>query len=236
MTNSDDPPAAGNPAAAGVPPTPGTPVVTEMTSQRSVFLRSQYESLRAEVIKRLETRTQLVSIALVAFAALLSIGVQFHNADVVLIYPPLALFLSASWLAEERAIRTIAGFIRNVIEGSLDVVGWEHFIDTVRSSRKGYLLAIRGVFITSEILATSISLVIIKPLHEIAAVLHGAPVTTLLTAEYAALGVAILSIVLTTIQLSYRIDALVPKDGAYAIFIKNAYEKAAGNANVSPQA
>lgn len=196
----------------------GTPGF-QPSNDQLMFLRTQYQSLRDEIVKRLETRAQLVSITLVAFATLLGIGVQFRSPDVILIYPPLGLFLAGAWIADERAIRTIAGFIRNMIEETIGFVGWEHFAEQYRHSRPFHIVAIRGIFITSECLATAIAVAMIKPLDAVRIAMNGAGMAPLLTSEYAALLVAFVSVVVTTLEL-FTIQRIVPKNGDYLKLMK----------------
>jgi ABC-type polysaccharide/polyol phosphate export permease len=57
--------------------------------------KMEYETLRDEIIKRVELRQQLLSITLGFAGAFLGVAVSFPTTpSVALIYPPIALFLA----------------------------------------------------------------------------------------------------------------------------------------------
>lgn len=121
------------------------------------FLLAEYQALRNEILKRTEIQHQLISIALVALGALISVGMEL-SPPALLAYPMLALFLSAAWSANDIQIAQLGAYIRDEIEKELldDGLGWEHHISSERISKLiGYraLLATRGLFWGSEILA-----------------------------------------------------------------------------------
>ena len=78
---------------------------------------AEYSALREEILQRMRTEAQLTTFALVALGTLLAAGVQFKNADLILVYPFVALALAIAWAAWEIRIWTIFGI--GVAERSL---------------------------------------------------------------------------------------------------------------------
>lgn len=131
----------------------------------SSFLLAEYNTLRAEAIKRLELQNQLVAFTIVVFGTLLSVGLQSKNAAITFSYPILALFLSVSWAHFDYRIRQIGHYIRNRIENvaGLENMGWEHYMAT-DNTRLLYPLSIRGIFNITQLLAivTGVSVAVIN--------------------------------------------------------------------------
>lgn len=132
-----------------------------MTSA-SDFLLAEYSQLRSEILKRSEFQHQLISIALVAFGALISVGLR-DSPSALLAYPMLAMFLSASWSYNDIQIAQIGIYIRHRIEKKLidDGLGWEHAIVSDRASKRigaRIKLATRGILLVSQVLALGLYL------------------------------------------------------------------------------
>ncbi len=100
------------------------------------FLLAEYAQLKGEILKRSEFQHQLISIALVALGALITVGVKDSPAA-LLAYPMLALFLSAAWSYNDAQIAQLGIYIRYRIEDQLvgEGLGWEHAILSDRASR-----------------------------------------------------------------------------------------------------
>src|SRR5689334_19293985 len=59
---------------------------------------TEYNALRSTVIKRLEFRYQILNLILIVAGTFLTIGLQKDNpSSILLVYPILALFLTAIW-------------------------------------------------------------------------------------------------------------------------------------------
>jgi hypothetical protein len=132
------------------------------TIDPSDFLLAEYKELRGEILKRSEMQHQLISITLVAFAALATVGLK-DSPSALLAYPMLALFLSAAWSYNDIQIAQLGIYIRYRIEGQLvgGGLGWEHaLLSTGASKQIGSLikLATRGIFWGSEFLALGLYL------------------------------------------------------------------------------
>src|SRR6266446_5743070 len=120
----------------------------------SDFLLAEYAQLRSEILKRSEIQHQLISIALVALGALISVGLK-DSPSALLAYPMLAMFLSAGWSYNDIQIAQVGIYIRHRIEERLagDGLGWEHAIVSDRASKRigaRARLATRGILFGSE--------------------------------------------------------------------------------------
>lgn len=128
----------------------------------SQFLLAEYAQLKGEILKRSEFQHQLISIALVALGALITVGVRDSPAA-LLAYPMLALFLSAAWSYNDAQIAQLGIYIRHRIEEKLigEGLGWEHAILSDRASRiigARIKYATRGILWGSEFLAVGLYL------------------------------------------------------------------------------
>jgi len=126
------------------------------------FLLAEYSQLRSEILKRSEIQHQLISIALVALGALISVGLK-DSPSALLAYPMLAVFLSAAWSYNDIQIAQVGIYIRHRIEERLagDGLGWEHAIVSDRASRRigaRTKLSTRGILLGSEVLALGLYL------------------------------------------------------------------------------
>ncbi len=128
-----------------------------VTKDPAQFLLAEYAQLKAEILKRSEFQHQLISIALVALGALVSVGLK-ESPIAVLAYPMLALFLTSAWTYNDAQIAQLGIYIRYRIEENLigAGLGWEHAIkaDTVSPTiGKRIRIATRGILIGSEFMA-----------------------------------------------------------------------------------
>ncbi|PYS83088.1 MAG: hypothetical protein DMF70_07220 [Acidobacteria bacterium] len=128
-----------------------------ITKDPAQFLLAEYAQLKAEILKRSEFQHQLISIALVALGALVSVGLK-ESPIAVLAYPMLALFLSALWIYNDGQIAQLGIYIQYRIEENLigEGLGWEHAIKADPVSPiigKRIRIATRGILIGSELMA-----------------------------------------------------------------------------------
>jgi hypothetical protein len=82
-----------------------------------------------------------------------------------LIYPPLAIFLAASWLQNDLLINRIATYLREFIEKPVSVSnapGWEHYCEQKRETHRSAWLFLRfshgGIFFITQLMAVLIGL------------------------------------------------------------------------------
>ncbi len=141
---------------------------TSLPSDAQAALLAEYATLRAEILKRIEIRYQLISVAIVAPGTLLAFALQTHSTALTLLYPVFAYFLSVAWSDNERSIRQMAEYIRNRIEARLEYIAWEQ---TVSASNKlqprlgrwlNYQSA-RGIFLGTQLLTLFIGLALATP-------------------------------------------------------------------------
>ena len=133
------------------------------------FLLAEYAQLKAEILKRSEFQHQLISIALVALGALVSVGLK--DAPIaVLAYPMLAMFLASAWTYNDAQIAQLGIYIRYRIEENLigEGLGWEHAIKADSVSGvigKRIRIATRGILIGSEFMAIGLYLAARQSIH-----------------------------------------------------------------------
>jgi len=132
----------------------------------SAFLLAEYKELRAEILKRSEMQHQLISFALAALGALVTVGLK-EDLSALLVYPIVTLGLATGWAHHDLQIAQLGLYIRHRIEPRLaGPQGWEQTISTqVASKHIGRLakLATRGIFWTSTLLTLLIYVVRRQP-------------------------------------------------------------------------
>ncbi len=125
-------------------------------------LEMEYASLRGEILKRIEMRQQIVSITLTLAGIFLGIGIGTQS--VVLVYPPLAMFLAFGWAQNDFRIRDLAYYIRVKIEASIPGAGYETHVQEQRKTRKGLgswrfvILSHGGIFLLTQLMAIGIGI------------------------------------------------------------------------------
>lgn len=117
----------------------------------------EYGTLREEVLKRVESRQQTISIALTLAGAFLGLGWN-AGAVVILIYPMIAFLLAVGWAQNEIFIMQINSYIREHLEGEETGLGWQRFSQQRMSELRvlGWpleILAIGGIFILTQLMA-----------------------------------------------------------------------------------
>jgi hypothetical protein len=152
---------------------------------------AEYSALREDIQKRREIEYQLITLALIASGTIVTIGLQSRNASIMLVYPILALFLSASFLLQELGIIESSRYIQERIESKVgeDFIGFYHFFGMGSTGllRVANFLA-RAIFVGTQLLS----------------VLAGISVAKFNIAEIVLLIVAILSIIFTIFLLSAK--------------------------------
>ena len=137
-----------------------------MTNQEKDLLIAEYCALREEVLKRIELRFQMTSLALVALATLIGVGFQNHDASIILLYPILAVFLLSVHISNSFEIQKMTDYIRDHVElkAGIDNIGWQHYrirpdIDT----HKGLAYSgVRATLVASGLVAFVAGLSLLK--------------------------------------------------------------------------
>jgi len=123
----------------------------------SVIL-AEYASLRAEMLKRVEFRYQLINLTIIIAGTFLTIGLQPNvPAFVLLVYPILALFLVAGWAHNGQTIVSISKYINEHIRPKLKDLEWEGFARKHHVSFYG-TLSTSGLVLTTQFLAIGLAL------------------------------------------------------------------------------
>ncbi len=129
--------------------------------QAHALLVAEYTTLIEEKLKRMEVQNQIVSLTVIIFGTLLTIGLQVRSASVILLYPVLVFFLMASWAHNGRRVGDIAIYIRDQIETKFEAnhPGWEHRTRPHKKLPAGLnFLAARGIFIGTALLTIVLSI------------------------------------------------------------------------------
>ena len=122
----------------------------------------EYNSLRAEILKRIELRQQIIAITLTLAGVFLGFGLTTDT--VALVYPPLAAFLAFGWAQNDFRIRDLATYIRTHLEGDANGLGYETYVQNARKAGKGLgtwrfvVLSHAGIFIFTQLMAVIIEL------------------------------------------------------------------------------
>ena len=124
---------------------------------------AEYSALRVEILKRTDIQHQLLSLSIIALGTFVTFGLE-DSPTLLLVYPILAAFLSASWSHHDIRIGQIGQFIRDYHEKKF--FGKENGWESVHpSSEAGRLvghrgrLASRGILVGSQILAIALTLI-----------------------------------------------------------------------------
>ena len=121
----------------------------------------EYNSLRNEILRRIEMRQRFISITLTIAGAFLGVGVTTET--VALVYPPIAAFLAIGWMHNDGQIRDLATYVREHLERSMPGLGWETYVQAKRESsrmrgRRFIVISHAGIFILTQIMSIGIGL------------------------------------------------------------------------------
>jgi hypothetical protein len=128
------------------------------------IVKTEYASLRDELLKRIEIRHQIVSLHLIVAGTFLTIGAQPDiPAVVLLVYPVLTMFIAATWARNDSRIKYIGAYIRDNIELLTKNVLWEtHRLE--KAAKPGFLWLSRlrifstmGLFLVTQVLALGLA-------------------------------------------------------------------------------
>ncbi len=126
-----------------------------------IGIEKEYDSLRAEILKRIELRQQMISITLTLAGVFLAVGITTEM--VALIYPPLATFLAFGWAQNDFRIRELAKYIRERLETTMGL-GYETYVQQERAKNKGLgawrfvIISHSGIFFFTQFMAIGIEI------------------------------------------------------------------------------
>lgn len=121
----------------------------------------EYNALRAELLKRIELRQNIISITLTLAGVLLGFGLS--NTPNELIFPPLTFCLGLLWANNEIRIKQIGKYLQGM-EKLISGLGWETYYRQDRRSQTVLIgvslsvLAPSGTFVITELLTIGVGL------------------------------------------------------------------------------
>ena len=133
--------------------------------KESDFLLAEYDTLRAELLQRTSTRSQIINLALTAFGAVLgAAAIGSQGIYFLMLYPLVALFLLNSYLSNSLKIQRIGDYIKDHIEkyardnlpspvGS--IFSWQDYYD--KQSKQGFIKG-RFIFPLTALIATGVGI------------------------------------------------------------------------------
>ncbi len=129
------------------------------------LVATEYNNLRAEILKRVEIRYQLLALTVTVFGALLAFGSQTKNAGPILLYPVLALCLAISWRSNLHNVWKLSDYIIEHIEAKVGESNmyWESYCKSSRQetrTEKYLAYGSKGIFVLTEILALLIGIIV----------------------------------------------------------------------------
>jgi hypothetical protein len=116
----------------------------------------EYKSLRDETLKRVEFRYQIFSLTLIIAGSLLTVGTADNGPrTVLLIYPILSFFFSASFVYNSMLLVQIGAYIRDIIEESNAVnLGWAKYLKTRYGAIEPFeIISTYGLFLGTQVVA-----------------------------------------------------------------------------------
>ena len=126
----------------------------EFSEREQTNILAEYQTLRDDILKRIEYRYQLLNLVLIVAGTFLTVGLQFDSsATILLVYPILAMFLAAGWAHNGVVIVKIGRYIRDHIEPKLAGLNWQSF--TEKSFPQFSSFSILGTISTSGLILTS---------------------------------------------------------------------------------
>jgi hypothetical protein len=141
---------------------PGTPL--EISEREQTNILAEYQTLRDDILKRIEFRYQLINLVLVVAGTFLTVGLQFDNsATILLVYPILALFLAAGWAHNGVVMVKIGRYIRDNIEPKLAGLNWQTFTEKSFPQLSSFSIlgpiSTSGLIFTSQLLALILAII-----------------------------------------------------------------------------
>jgi hypothetical protein len=84
--------------------------VNTPTKDDTAFALAEYSALRDEIMKRIEFQNNVLNWTLVIAGSVVTFALQLNNAMILLLYPPIAFGLSASWYQNNLRIRQLGAY------------------------------------------------------------------------------------------------------------------------------
>ena len=167
-----------------------------LPNQQFNGLLAEYNTLRSEILKRIEIRNTIVFGTLTFAGVLLSFGLT--TPTLALIYPMISMFLAAAWVQSDVLVSELGRYIREELEHPDIGLQWETYRHQSRivetktwKFRPTVVFSTGGIFLITQ----TVALLIAFSKFQIFTIL-----------EWILSGVAIICLLLTTyfFQISYR--------------------------------
>jgi hypothetical protein len=175
-----------------------------LTPEDRAEILAEFEALRDEIIKRQESRHQLLTFTLILAATILSFGTEKDTSVLVLlIYPVLGFFLALYMKHIQSGAVDISQYIKDNIESRLLSLGWEKRIRDLQNNKKRHFISrtkgipIFGIFVVTEIIA------VILAIPKIGYQPNSSPISI---EEISLLSVDLIAIALTFYIFRHRVD------------------------------
>ncbi|MEW6716235.1 MAG: hypothetical protein AB1345_01840 [Chloroflexota bacterium] len=103
-----------------------SPMINTLQPNEFQMVKAEYDTLREEILKRIDIRHQIVSLHLIIAGTFLSFGLQKDASPyILLVYPILTMFIAAGWARNDIRIGHIGAYLRDHYEVMTDYVRWE---------------------------------------------------------------------------------------------------------------
>lgn len=154
----------------------------------------EYSALREEIMRRADSRQQILSVGITIAGAFLGVGWGTGAAVALLLLPVILACLSATWTQNEVQIFTMQAYIRERIAPRLPGMGWESFARERRQrglfSLPLDIISIGGVFLITQALGVILGLFRFDPRS---------------TVEWVLLALALASVIAVVLMINYLV-------------------------------
>jgi len=130
-------------------------------NDNDAFVVAEYSALREEILKRIEFQNNILNWTLVIAGSFVTFALQLNNAMILLLYPPIAFGLSASWEGNNRRIRQLGIYIREKLETRTANGGWEQYRIEKDVKATGTAKFARDAFTYSQIAIVILSVILL---------------------------------------------------------------------------
>jgi hypothetical protein len=146
-----------NPVDTDTPSVQSSGMVTTSNIENANIL-TEYQTLRDDILKRIEFRYKLINLLLVVAGVFFSIGLELeHSSSVLLIYPILAFFLMAGWAHNGVIMVKISDYLRREIEVNTVGLKWHSHLTTSHPKFSSFsflgTVSTSGLVLTTQLLA-----------------------------------------------------------------------------------
>jgi hypothetical protein len=129
----------------------------DISAVDQLCIELEYTALSNEILKRIELRQQIVSMTLLFFGTFLGLALTSENKSLLLVYPPIAMFLAVGWSQNDFRIREIGSYIKEFVEKPIGMK-WRKYFHNKNKHEFGFAIpfisiAHSGFFFFTQILS-----------------------------------------------------------------------------------